>query len=66
MGPSGAGKSTFLNIISGRYKSSNTIKVHGQVELNNVDLNSTDFFRISSYVQQEDRLLETQTVFESI
>jgi ABC-type multidrug transport system ATPase subunit len=66
MGPSGAGKSTFMNIISGRYKSNSTIKVNGNVKLNNVQLDKTDFFRISSYVQQEDRLLETHTVMESV
>jgi len=48
MGPSGAGKSTFMNIISGRYKSNSTIRVDGNVKLNNVLLESTDFFRISS------------------
>jgi len=48
MGPSGAGKSTFMNIISGRYKSSSTIKINGQVKLNDVNLDLTDFFRISS------------------
>mmetsp|Transcript_13166 Transcript_13166/g.11149 ORF Transcript_13166/g.11149 Transcript_13166/m.11149 type:complete len:143 (-) Transcript_13166:1400-1828(-) len=66
MGPSGAGKSTFMNTISGRYKSNSTIKIGGQVALNNVPLEATDFFRISSYVQQEDRLLETHTVLESV
>lgn len=66
MGPSGAGKSTFMNIISGRYKSNSTIAVNGQVKLNQVLLEQTDFFRISSYVQQEDRLLETHTVLESV
>mmetsp|Transcript_13170 Transcript_13170/g.11157 ORF Transcript_13170/g.11157 Transcript_13170/m.11157 type:complete len:174 (-) Transcript_13170:1307-1828(-) len=66
MGPSGAGKSTFMNTISGRYKTNSTIKISGQVMLNDVPLEATDFFRVSSYVQQDDRLIETHTVLESV
>jgi ABC-type phosphate transport system ATPase subunit len=48
MGPSGSGKTTFLNIISGRCKSNNTLKIEGSVCLNNNSINTVDISRISS------------------
>jgi len=48
MGPSGAGKTTFLNIISGRCSSNNTLKIEGSVSLNEHPITSVDINRISS------------------
>ena len=63
MGPSGAGKSSFLDTISGRVPASSG----GSVALDNHVLNSAGALRgLSAYVPQDDALLGTLTVAETI
>jgi len=62
MGPSGAGKTTFMNFISGRAKSNNSITIEGEICVNNKNINSIDFQKVSSYVKQDEFLKEEETV----
>jgi len=69
MGPSGAGKSTLMNLLSGRLKiskSNSSMNLEGDVRLNNIPLSNVDINRISSYVKQEDHLIQTHKVREAI
>ena len=62
LGPSGAGKTTFLNILGGNLK-----KTSGQIILNGEEACSpTDISEISAFVHQDDCLLSTMTVRETI
>lgn len=62
LGPSGAGKTTFLNILGGNLK-----KTSGQIILNGEEACSpTDITEISAFVHQDDCLLSTMTVRETI
>ena len=63
MGPSGAGKSTFLDIIARKRKRGT---VSGNIKFGNEELGPHAFRSISGYVDQEDTLLSTLTVRESI
>ncbi|KAJ3100751.1 hypothetical protein HDU97_001978, partial [Phlyctochytrium planicorne] len=63
MGPSGAGKSTFLDIIAGKAKSGN---VHGRVTVDGQDLPPAAFRSLVGYVDQEDLLMPTLTVRETL
>ena len=62
IGSSGAGKSTLLDILSGR---KNLGTVNGDILVNGVKRNSS-FKRFSAYVTQEDILLPTLTVYETL
>eukprot|EP00818_Percolomonas_sp_WS_P000434 CAMPEP_0117450946 /NCGR_PEP_ID=MMETSP0759-20121206/8744_1 /TAXON_ID=63605 /ORGANISM="Percolomonas cosmopolitus, Strain WS" /LENGTH=1065 /DNA_ID=CAMNT_0005243511 /DNA_START=317 /DNA_END=3514 /DNA_ORIENTATION=- len=62
MGPSGAGKTTLLDILAGRNKKG---IIKGHVKLNDRKYDSS-FKRIAGYVSQEDNLMGTQTVKESL
>lgn len=66
MGSSGAGKTTLLNILAGRIQSSSSAKVSGAVKANGTDINSISFEKIAAYVTQDDILLPTLTVRESL
>ncbi|GMH83511.1 hypothetical protein TrVE_jg5561 [Triparma verrucosa] len=62
MGPSGAGKTSLLNILSGR-----TNPTTGNLFVNCKPLKSPQLIRdVSVYVQQDDCMLATQTVRETI
>ena len=62
LGPSGAGKTTFLNILGGNLK-----KTSGQIILNGEEACSpTDITEISAFVHQDDCLMGTMTVKETI
>ena len=62
LGPSGAGKTTLLNILGGNLK-----QTSGQIMLNGEEACSpTDITELSAFVHQDDCLLPTMTVKETI
>ncbi|KAG0226384.1 hypothetical protein BGX31_007338 [Mortierella sp. GBA43] len=63
MGPSGAGKSTLVDILGGKSKDG---KVTGQILLNGKQVHQNDIRRTVGFVDQEDTLPPTQTVYEAI
>ncbi|SPO06048.1 probable ABC transporter [Cephalotrichum gorgonifer] len=65
IGPSGCGKTTLLNVLAHR----DTVpgaKVGGATLVNGVSQSREDFSRISSYVEQEDILIGSLTVRETM
>lgn len=65
MGPSGSGKTTLLNVLARRTAAANA-KVDGDVLVNGERLSLQEFRRISSYVEQDDALIGSLTVQETI
>lgn len=63
MGPSGGGKTTLLEILADRVRSG---EVEGSVELNGAAREARAFRAIASYVTQEDSLLGSFTVLETL
>ncbi|WVQ75296.1 hypothetical protein IAR50_004912 [Cryptococcus sp. DSM 104548] len=64
MGASGAGKSTLLDILARKAK---TGRVHGEMYLNGRTIEDEENFRrVVGYVDQEDTLLSTLTVYEAV
>ncbi|KAI8816711.1 putative ABC transporter [Fimicolochytrium jonesii] len=63
MGASGAGKSTFLDILAKRNKSG---YVSGEMLVNGKFMSDDEYRAIVGYVDQEDTLMPTQTVFEAV
>ncbi|KAG0330586.1 hypothetical protein BG000_011675 [Podila horticola] len=63
MGPSGAGKSTLVDILAGKNKGG---KVSGQILLNGKQVHLSEIRRAVGYVDQEDTLPPTQTVYEAV
>ncbi|KAK3819675.1 MAG: hypothetical protein J3Q66DRAFT_311391 [Benniella sp.] len=63
MGPSGAGKSTLVDILAGKTKGG---KVSGQILLNGKQVHQSDIRRAVGFVDQEDTLPPTQTVYEAV
>jgi ABC-type multidrug transport system ATPase subunit len=63
LGPSGAGKSTLLDILAGKLK---TGEVGGSVLYGNHALSRSNVKFISGYVDQEDVLMATMTVRETL
>ncbi|KAE9002833.1 hypothetical protein PR002_g17526 [Phytophthora rubi] len=63
MGPSGSGKTTLLDILADRI-SSGTIE--GSISLNGEKRNAKTFRAVSSYVAQEDSLMGSFTVSETL
>ncbi|GAB9474668.1 Abc transporter-like protein [Globisporangium polare] len=63
MGPSGSGKTTLLDILADRISSG---QVDGDVELNGEKRNVKTFRAVSSYVEQEESLLGSFTVLETL
>ncbi|GKT52073.1 ABC transporter G family member 12 [Colletotrichum spaethianum] len=64
MGPSGCGKTTLLNVLAGR--PTNASSVGGSVLVNGVKPSRSDFRRISCFVEQEDALIGSLTVRETL
>ncbi|KAN0003166.1 hypothetical protein ACTFIZ_009329 [Dictyostelium cf. discoideum] len=62
MGPSGSGKSTLLDILAQR---KSTGKITGQLLVNGKEIGEA-YKKYCSYVTQEDVLLQTYTVFETL
>ncbi|CAG7981755.1 unnamed protein product [Penicillium olsonii] len=65
MGPSGCGKTTLLNVLARRAASSGA-KVTGETYVNNSQVDSKNFQRMTSYVEQEDALIGSLTVQETL
>jgi ABC-type multidrug transport system ATPase subunit len=63
MGASGAGKSTFLDILARRSKRGS---VGGTVTVNGREVPDSQFRRVCGYVDQEDTLMRTLTVYETV
>ena len=65
MGPSGSGKTTLLNTIAHRMSSSKA-DVRGKIMINGQEVSRTKLQHLSSYVEQEDALIGSLTVAETI
>ncbi|KAL8681770.1 MAG: hypothetical protein Q9186_002159 [Xanthomendoza sp. 1 TL-2023] len=65
MGPSGSGKTTLLNYLAHRSRLK-TLQVSGALSVNGSPISTTDFQSISSYVEQEDALIGSLTVRETL
>lgn len=63
MGPSGAGKSTLLDILARRQKRG---VVQGTSLVNGRSVTDSEFKRVVGYVDQEDVLMSTLTVYETV
>ena len=63
MGASGAGKSTFLDILARKHKRGT---VEGDVHVNGEKVSDVEFRAVSGFVDQEDTMLPTLTVHETI
>lgn len=63
MGPSGAGKSTLLDILARRQKRG---AVAGVTLVNGRTVADTEFKRVVGFVDQEDTLMSTLTVYETV
>lgn len=65
LGPSGCGKTTLLNVLARREASSGA-KVQGEMFVNGGKVDRRQFQRMSSYVEQEDALIGSLTVKETM
>ena len=65
MGPSGSGKTTLLNVLAHRNPGTK-LEIMGSVNVNGSIVSNRDFQSISSYVEQEDALIGSLTVRETL
>ncbi|KAI0661773.1 hypothetical protein C8Q70DRAFT_677116 [Cubamyces menziesii] len=63
MGASGAGKSTFLDILARKNKKGS---VSGTTLVNGREIADADFKKVMGFVDQEDTLMSTLTVYETV
>ncbi|KAK7682498.1 hypothetical protein QCA50_014298 [Cerrena zonata] len=63
MGASGAGKSTFLDILARKNKMGH---IGGRTLVNGREVPDSDFKRVMGFVDQEDTLMSTLTVYETV
>lgn len=63
MGASGSGKSSLLDILAHRSKIGS---VSGSILINGRPVTSSQVRRVSGYVDQEDTLMQTLTVYETV
>ena len=63
MGASGAGKSTFLDILARKNKKGT---VSGTTLVNGREVEDADFKKVTGFVDQEDTLMSTLTVYETV
>ncbi|KAI5821298.1 hypothetical protein BZA77DRAFT_238132 [Pyronema omphalodes] len=63
MGPSGAGKTTFLDILARKNKRG---QVNGQFLVNGAKVTDQEYKEIVGFVDQEDTMMPTLTVYETI
>lgn len=64
MGPSGCGKTTLLNVLARR--PTNASSVESEVFINGSSLSLSQFREISCFVEQEDALIGSLTVRETL
>lgn len=65
MGPSGCGKTTFLNVLAHRNAAAKAV-VTGKTLVNGSSPSKSVFRNMSSYVEQEDALIGSLTVQETL
>lgn len=65
MGPSGSGKTTLLNALAHRLTAGN-MNLSGTIKINEQTINAPELSRIARYVEQEDALIGSLTVRETI
>ncbi|KAJ6008205.1 hypothetical protein N7540_012181 [Penicillium herquei] len=65
MGPSGCGKTTLLNVLARRPPTSGA-RTSGETYVNGAKVESGQFRRMTSYVEQEDALIGSMTVRETL
>jgi len=65
MGPSGCGKTTLLNVLAHRDAAARA-KCNGTTLVNGMNQSREKFRRISSFVEQEDALIGSLTVRETL
>lgn len=65
MGPSGSGKTTLLNVLAGRQATSKATTA-GDILVNGRALPKNVFQHLSSFVEQEDALIGSLTVRETL
>ena len=65
MGPSGCGKTTLLNLLARRPAAPGS-KVLGGSYVNGAEVNALSFRQMTSYVEQEDALIGSLTVRETL
>lgn len=63
MGASGAGKSTFLDILARKNKRG---EVSGTMLVNGREVKDEEFQKVTGFVDQEDTLMPTLTVYETV
>ena len=63
MGGSGAGKTTLLDILA---KKNKTGKVTGSIKVNGTEIDKEEYSKIIGFVDQDDYLLPTSTVYETV
>jgi ATP-binding cassette subfamily G (WHITE) protein 2 len=66
IGTSGAGKSSVMNILSGYLRASKGHEMHGVVKANGVPITDFEYSSFIAYVLQEDILLASMTVKETL
>jgi len=66
MGPSGAGKTSLLNVLAARIRSRGTTEVTGNITLDGQPITGSSLRKRIAYVMQQDILVPTQTVRESL
>lgn len=64
MGPSGSGKTTLLNVLA--HRGAGGISVDGSMYINGRKSALAEFQKVSSYVEQEDSLVGSLTVRETM
>ena len=65
MGPSGSGKTTLLNVLSHR-QSVSSLEVSARVTVNGSCISRQSLQNVSSYVEQEDALIGSLIVWETL
>lgn len=65
MGPSGSGKTTLLNVLAGRTASAKS-ETNGEVYINGSTVTRNIFRKLTSFVEQEDTLIGSLTVYETL
>jgi len=66
MGPSGAGKTSLLNVLAARVRTRGRVQVNGNILLDGQPVSGTALRKRIAYVMQQDILMPTQTVRESL
>lgn len=64
MGPSGSGKTSLLNALA--YRRVQRLKTSGQIAMNSVEVSRSNVEALSAYVEQEDALIGSLKVRETI